>query len=118
MKENPNARVLMFSSYDASFTKLEDSLDAADIKYSMLNGSQLRIAKLLREFKAGKYNVLFLNARNMGAGLNIESATHVMLFHRMSAELESQIIGRANRLGRTNPLEVVYLIHENEMTAH
>ena len=118
MKENPTARVLMFSSYDASFTKLEDSLDAADIKYSMLNGSQLRIAKLLREFKSGKYNVLFLNARNMGAGLNIESATHVMLFHRMSAELESQIIGRANRLGRTNPLEVVYLIHENEMTAH
>ena len=118
MKENPNARVLMFSSYDESFRKLEDSLDAADIKYSMLNGSQLRIAKLLREFKSGKYNVLFLNARNMGAGLNIESATHVMLFHRMSAELESQIIGRANRLGRTNPLEVVYLIHENEMTAH
>jgi Helicase conserved C-terminal domain/SNF2-related domain len=118
MKENPTARVLMFSSYDASFTKLEDSLDAADIKYSMLNGSQLRIAKLLREFKSGKYNVLFLNARNMGAGLNIESATHVMLFHRMSAELESQIIGRANRLGRTNPLEVVYLIHDNELSAH
>jgi hypothetical protein len=118
MKENPNARVLMFSSYDESFRKLEDSLDAADIKYSMLNGSQLRIAKLLREFKSGKYNVLFLNARNMGAGLNIESATHVMLFHRMSAELESQIIGRANRLGRTTPLEVVYLIHDNELSAH
>ena len=118
MKENPTARVLMFSSYDASFTKLEDSLDDANIKYSMLNGSQLRIAKLLREFKTGKYNVLFLNARNMGAGLNIESATHVMLFHRMSSELENQIIGRANRLGRTNPLEVVYLIHENELSAH
>jgi len=118
MKENPTARVLMFSSYDASFTKLEDSLDEANIKYSMLNGPQLRIAKLLREFKSGKYNVLFLNARNMGAGLNIESATHVMLFHRMSSELENQIIGRANRLGRTNPLEVVYLIHENELSAH
>jgi SNF2 family DNA or RNA helicase len=36
----------------------------------------------------------------------------------MSAELESQIIGRANRLGRTSPLEVVYLIHENEIGAH
>jgi hypothetical protein len=114
MKENPTARVLMFSSYDASFTKLEDSLDAAGINYSMLNGSQARIAKLLKEFKSGKYNVLFLNARNMGAGLNIESASHVMLFHRMSSELESQIIGRANRLGRTTPLEVVYLVHENE----
>ena len=118
MKENPTARVLMFSSYDASFTKLEDSLDEANINYSMLNGSQARIAKLLREFKSGKYNVLFLNARNMGAGLNIESATHVMLFHRMASELESQIIGRANRLGRINPLEVVYLIHENELSVH
>jgi len=114
MKENPTARVLMFSSYDASFTKLEQMLDEESIKYAMLNGSQARISKLLREFRAGKHNVLFLNARNMGAGLNIESATHVVLFHRMSAELESQIIGRANRLGRTSPLEVVYLIHENE----
>ena len=116
MKDTPTARVLMFSSYDASFTKVEESLDNAGINYATLNGSQARIAKLLREFKAGKYNVLFLNARNMGAGLNIESATHVVLFHRMSAELESQIIGRANRLGRKNPLEVVYLIHENEQT--
>lgn len=118
MKENPTARVLMFSSYDASFTKLEQCLDDADIHYATLNGSQLRIAKLLREFKAGKHNVLFLNARNMGAGLNIESASHVVLFHRMSSELESQIIGRANRLGRTSPLEVVYLIHQNEIGAH
>jgi SNF2 family DNA or RNA helicase len=93
-------------------------LDEANIQYATLNGSQLRIAKLLREFKSGKYNVLFLNARNMGAGLNIESASHVVLFHRMSAELENQIIGRANRLGRVNPLEVVYLIHENEINAH
>ena len=116
MKENPTARVLMFSSYDTSFTKLEQSLDEASIQYATLNGSQARISKLLREFKSGKYNLLFLNARNMGAGLNIESASHVVLFHRMSAELESQIIGRANRLGRKNPLEVVYLIHENEMT--
>jgi SNF2 family DNA or RNA helicase len=118
MKDTPTARVLMFSSYDASFTKVEESLDSAGIQYATLNGSQARIAKLLREFKGGKYNVLFLNARNMGAGLNIESATHVVLFHRMSAELESQIIGRANRLGRKSPLEVVYLIHENEIGMH
>ena len=58
---------------------------------------------------------MFLNARNMGAGLNIDSATHVVLFHRMSSELEKQIIGRAMRLGRTAPLEVVHLLHENEV---
>jgi Helicase conserved C-terminal domain/Zinc finger, C3HC4 type (RING finger)/SNF2-related domain len=114
MKLNPTAKVLMFSAYDTSFSGLQHAMDLANISYSMLNGSQARIAKLLREFKAGKHNVLFLNARNMGAGLNIQDATHVVLFHRMSAELETQIIGRANRLGRTEPLDVVYLVHENE----
>jgi SNF2 family DNA or RNA helicase len=52
----------------------------------------------------------------MGAGLNIESATHVVLFHRMSSELEKQIIGRAMRLGRKTPLDVIHLVHENEVS--
>ena len=115
LKANPTAKVLMFSGYDASFSGLEHRLHDEGITFGTVNGSLNRINKLLREFKAGKYNVLFLNARNMGAGLNIESATHVVLFHRMSSELEKQIIGRAMRLGRTNSLEVVHLLHENEM---
>lgn len=115
VKMNRDAKLLMFSGYDASFSLLEDRLDEEGITYATVNGSQARIAKLLREFKAGKYNILFLNARNMGAGLNIEAATHVVLYHKMAAELEQQIIGRAMRLGRSAPLDVVHLLHENEL---
>lgn len=115
LKENPTAKVLMFSGYDASFFGLEERLTEENISFATLNGSLNRINKLLRDFKAGNYNIMFLNARNMGAGLNIDSATHVVLFHRMSSELEKQIIGRAMRLGRTAPLEVVHLLHENEV---
>lgn len=115
LKANPTAKVLMFSGYDASFVGLEHKLTDEGISYATVNGSNSRITKLLKEFKAGKYNILFLNARNMGAGLNIESASHVVLFHRMSAELEKQIIGRAMRLGRTSSLDVLHLLHENEM---
>lgn len=115
MKEHRTAKVLMFSGYDATFAGIEASLDAESITRATVNGSQARINKLLREFKAGKHNVLFLNARNMGAGLNIECATHVVLFHRMSSELEAQIVGRAMRLGRAEPLEVIHLLHENEI---
>jgi len=115
LKANNRAKVLMFSGYDASFSGLENKLTDEGITFATLNGSLGRINKLLKEFKAGKYNILFLNARNMGAGLNIESASHVVLFHRMSAELEKQIIGRAMRLGRTAPLDVVHLLHENEL---
>jgi hypothetical protein len=115
LKANPTAKTLMFSGYDASFAGLENKLTDEGITFATLNGSLSRINKLLREFKAGKYNILFLNARNMGAGLNIESASHVVLFHRMSSELEKQIIGRAMRLGRTASLDVIHLVHENEL---
>jgi len=116
LNENPTAKVLMFSGYDASFSGLETKMTENNIKFTNVNGSQARITKIIKEFREGKYQVLFLNARNMGSGLNIEAATHVVLFHRMSAELEEQIIGRAMRLGRTSKLDVIHLLHENEIT--
>jgi SNF2 family DNA or RNA helicase len=112
---NPGARILMFSSYDASFAEAFLQLENAGLHVAVLNGSGARISKLLRDFADGKYAVLFLNARNMGAGLNIEAASHVVLYHKMPAELEAQIVGRAMRLGRSADLEVVHLLHSNEM---
>jgi SNF2 family DNA or RNA helicase len=115
LQENPTAKVLMFSGYDATFTGMETKMRETNLTFATLNGSNARINKLLREFNDSKHQTLFLNARNMGAGLNIETATHVVLFHKMAQELESQIIGRANRLGRSTPITVVHLLHENEI---
>jgi hypothetical protein len=114
LTRNPAAKTLIFSNYDASFTGLESSMEEAGISYATVTGSQARIGKVLHDFEHGKYRVLFLNARNMGAGLNIEAATHVILFHRMCTNLQTQILGRAMRLGRTAPLTVLHLLHSNE----
>jgi SNF2 family DNA or RNA helicase len=116
VKANPKAKILMFSGYDGTFSGLDTLLKHESIPFALLSGSQARITKLLNEFEAGKYTVLFLNARNMGAGLNIDCASHVVLFHRMSPELESQIVGRALRLGRSIPLDVIHLLHDNELS--
>ncbi len=116
LRENPTARVLTFSSYDATFGGLSSLLETDGIPHATLTGSQARITKLIRQFGEGKYRVLFLNAKNMGAGLNIAAATHVLLYHRMSVETKNQIIGRAMRMGRTEPLQVLHLLHGNEMT--
>lgn len=114
LTSNPSAKTLLFSNYDASFTGIETALHDAGIAYATVTGSQARIAKVLQDFERGAYRVLFLNARNMGAGLNIDSATHIILFHRMCGELQTQILGRALRLGRTAPLNVLHLLHSNE----
>jgi len=115
LKENPTAKVLMFSGYDATFNTLQTVLKTADISHAIVHGSNGHINKLLREFETGKYRVLFLNANNMGAGLNISAASHVILYHRMNQATEHQIIGRAYRLGRTAPLDVVHLLHTDEV---
>jgi hypothetical protein len=116
IESHRDAKILMFSSYDATFGAVEHELTTRGITHATVNGSQARIAKLLRDFADGKYNVLFLNARNMGAGLNIIAATHVVLYHKMSAELTNQIVGRANRIGRSEDLHVVHMLHENEVS--
>ena len=55
-----------------------------------------------------------LNAEFFGAGMNLQMTTDLVIFHRFKQEMEEQIIGRAQRLGRKTPLNVYYLIHENE----
>jgi SNF2 family DNA or RNA helicase len=115
LQNTPECKTLLFSIYDATFDGIGTMLEADGVTFATLGGSHTRIAKLLRQFAEGKYRVLFLNASNMGAGLNIISATHVVLYHKMSVETKNQIIGRAVRMGRTEPLTVMHLLHGNEM---
>jgi hypothetical protein len=46
--------------------------------------------------------------------MNLQMATDVVLYHRFTKEMEEQVIYRAQRLGRTTPLNVYYLLHDNE----
>jgi murein DD-endopeptidase MepM/ murein hydrolase activator NlpD len=39
---------------------------------------------------------------------------YVILLHKMTDEEERQIMGRAYRMGRTEPLEVFQLLHKSE----
>ena len=110
----PNDRFLVFSAHEASFKGLRAVLEARGERCEMLFGTAARVTKLRREFREGKIRVLCMNARHVGAGLNLESASHVVLYHRMNLELEKQVIGRAVRFERKEDLHVVHLSHEGE----
>jgi hypothetical protein len=115
VEKNPNSKILLFSGYDATFFQLTAEMERKNISYSAINGSTARVQKIINEFATGSYRVLLLNSRHVGSGLNIVSATDVFLFHKMNSEMEKQIIGRAYRMGRTNPLNVFHLLHNNEI---
>jgi SNF2 family DNA or RNA helicase len=114
LKENPSARVLVFSRYENPFISLEHDCEEAGISYHTLRGNKDVIASTIKSFEEGNKRVLFLPTQTMGAGLNLLSATHVVLLHAMTPEEEKQAIGRAYRLGRTEPLNVLKLRHEGE----
>jgi len=114
IKENPLARVLVFSRYENPFIALERDCSTEGITYHTLRGNKDTIASTIRSFEKGDKRVLFLPTASAGAGLNLVSATHVILYHTMTPEEEKQLIGRAYRLGRQEPLHVIRLLHEGE----
>jgi ERCC4-related helicase len=69
---------------------------------------------VIEDFTNGTINVVMMNAKHYGSGLNLQMATDVIIYHEMAKELEIQVIGRAQRLGRSSSLNVHYLLHENE----
>lgn len=115
INDNPGGRFLVFSEFDNSFNNIEIELKKNNISFSKLSGSSGRVTNIIKDFSQNQIQVLLLNAKNYGSGLNLQMTTHIILFHRMSNDLEKQIIGRGQRLGRTTRLSVNYLCYENEM---
>jgi SNF2 family DNA or RNA helicase len=112
--DNPEAKVLVFSRYENPFKLLEQECEDIGVAYHTLRGNKDVIAATIRSFEQGEKRVLFLSTECAGAGINLVSATHVILYHAMTPEEEKQAVGRAYRLGRTNDLQVVRLLHEGE----
>ena len=54
--------------------------------------------------------MIFLNSRFNGAGINLQEASDIILYHEMDSSTQQQIIGRANRIGRTKQLNVHHIL--------
>jgi len=111
---NPDARILVFSRYENPFVTLSSAIENSGVSVQVLKGNKDCIANTIKNFESGDKRVLFLPTQTAAAGMNLVSATHVVLYHAMTPEEERQVIGRAYRLGRKEPLSVVRLVHENE----
>jgi len=108
----PNKKYLIFSMYDESFSTIRRELEEHKLDYVEISGSKPTRDAKLRRFKEGKVNIVFLNSRFNGAGINLEMATDIILYHEMPADIEEQVIGRALRIGREGDLIIHHLCLE------
>ncbi len=114
IEAKPDGSFMVFANYAETFTKIEQKLKELGITYHILKGVASVVKKNIDDFREKKVRVLMLNAQFFGAGMNLQMTTDLVIFHRFKEEMEEQIIGRAQRLGRKTPLNVYYLLHDNE----
>lgn len=111
--EHPEGKFVVFSGHATSYRELQGYLKNAKILFGVMTTAN-NTMNTLANFKRGAINVILLDAVNNGAGLEIQEATHVILLHEMSSNLELQAIGRAQRPGRVGQLQVIKLKYQHE----
>ena len=115
LKNKEDAKVLIFAAFDNTFTNVVPILQRLGTHYEYVKGNSNQIRCTIERYKEGNTKVLLMNTQHFGSGLNLENTTDMILFHKFDTENEKQVIGRAQRYGRKEPLNVHYLLYENEM---
>ncbi len=105
----PDGKFIIFSSFDETFNLIRHSLDNDNVMYAEISGKREKREQLLDNYRTGNIKVLFLNSTNNGAGINLQETTDIILYHKMNDEQQTQILGRANRIGRKINLSVHHL---------
>lgn len=98
-----------------ALNRYQELLIKHNIKAVMLDGGNHKlIEKTLNDYREGDVQVLLLNSMLEGAGMNLENTTHLLFMHKTKDTFIEQVIGRAQRYGRTTPLNVIMLFNKHE----
>lgn len=99
-------RFIIFSEYDASFDTIRSVLRGNTIPFVEIKGSVESRTKNIEKYRRGDVDVVFLNSNMDSSGINLQETTDIIIYHNMDEGVKKQILGRANRIGRTEPLYV------------
>lgn len=109
VQNSPNGKFLIFSSHDESFELVKPLFLEHNIDFVEIKGTRESREKKLDMYRNGEVNIIFLNSKFNGAGINLQNTSDIILYHAMNEYIEKQVIGRANRIGRTTSLNLHYL---------
>lgn len=114
---NPVRKYLIFTEYETALNvKVTSILDKWGLTYGRIKGSSLAIGNMVETYRKSndELNVLLINSKYFGSGLNLENTSDIIILHKMGADIEMQVIGRAHRYGRKVGLRVWKLYYQNE----
>jgi hypothetical protein len=109
-------KVLIFANYDETIKNIKTSLNDNEIAFWKLGGTHKEIATTVEKFTNSTVScVLIINSMKHCSGLNLQTATDLIFAHKMiDRSVETQVSGRAQRLGRTSNLKIHFMFYQNE----
>lgn len=116
LRQKPQGKFLVFSRVDSTFFGIRERLVNEGISHAEIKGSTSQMMNILQRFRDGQLQVILLNTYHAGSGIDISFATDVIIFHNMGLD-KVQAVGRAQRVGRVDPLAVHNLCYPHEMNA-
>jgi hypothetical protein len=115
---NNKRKVIIFSKFNESLNDMEKKMTEACIKFKRLGGTTDQIHAVACEFQDSHdgVNVLLINGEKYASGLNLQTATDLVFMHKIiDRNIEAQIIGRIQRLGRQYKAYVHYILYNEEI---
>jgi SNF2 family DNA or RNA helicase len=110
--EREGFRILVFSELTGTFVRVQNILKEEALSFAEIEGNQYTMDRALTDYKSGKRPILLVDSQAFAAGMNLEMTTAVLIMHK--TEREAQMVGRAQRLGRTDRLHVHHLVYPKE----
>lgn len=112
--EGIEKKVLVFANFNETLNLIENFLVEQNITFLRLGGTFKEKADTVKKFQTYG-TVLLINSQQHCAGLNLQMSTDLVYFHKILDEnIESQVAGRLQRIGRTVNGKVHYLCYANE----
>ncbi len=116
LKQNPNAKIIIFANYRATVDKINNVLRKAGISSEILIGQAIKEGKgltqqqqveILNRFKSGEFPVL-LGTQVIEEGIDVPSIDYAIFYEAVASEIRS--IQRRGRVGRQSIGKTIFLI--------
>jgi SNF2 family DNA or RNA helicase len=114
---NSSDKIILFSQWDELLHKVGGILSSHGLKIVYCNGSVYKKKKAIDSFcKDPDINLILLSSRNAASGINLTIANKIIFLEPIYGnkeyrqDIETQAIGRADRLGQKNPIDIYRFI--------
>ena len=108
-----DATFIVYSSFDNIFYQLFEEITKLGLKTERIESNLFSLVKAIKNIKDGVTNILFISNIDLLRGISLPSISHLIFYHEQPTyELKQVLIHSAQRIGRKQPLKILYLNSE------